>query len=452
MTRPLNIQPFLEDNPWGDPTGRDPTDPGAGGGSPTSPLNNVINDLQTDEGAVKPLAYGRHIVAGQLILHDYSAGPPAASTVLVALGVGEWDSVEKLWYAGDEVAPAAYHFHPGTQSSGVADPVQGIDSFFPTGLTYSETAYIAVQVPEPFVSEDRPDKLRGLYKTLKVADYDANGNQTGYGYSANPARVAADLILKRGKRPASRIHWGSWTLFRNYCDELIPWEDGTKDEGGASVIRSIKRFECHVVFSQATDLASALESALGTAGAFWQDDGRQIRFLLPRNGAVIHAFSESNIVEGSFSFYQRDIRERPNRLQAKFRNTDDPFLIETTVETKREALQDKVGVVDPGVRNFGSMTVAQAQRLLERQMRLEADYAIFAELRGQGDSLHVLPGDYVSVTHTVPLWNGVRCLVIDAVDESAEQYADERSFLLQRVDNQVYSDADQKPIQPAIAP
>ena len=205
MTRPLHIQPFLED-PWNDPGGRgDPTDPGSGGGSPTSAANNVINDLQTDEGATKPLAYGRHIVAGQLILHDYSAGPPAASTVLVALGVGEWDSVEKLWYAGDEVDSHAYHFHPGTQSTGVADAVQGIDSFFPTGLTYSNTAYIAVQVPEPFVSEDRPDKLRGLYKTLKVADYDANGNQTGYGYSANPARVAADLIIKRasGRQAAS---------------------------------------------------------------------------------------------------------------------------------------------------------------------------------------------------------------------------------------------------------
>jgi hypothetical protein len=450
MTRPLNLIPLLTDSsPWDDPFGRDGSDGGGTGGggtgSPVSTANNVINDLQVDEGATKPLAYGRHIVAGQLILHDYSAGPPASSTVLVALGVGEWDSIEKLWYAGDEVPAASYHFHPGTQSTGVADPVQGIDSFFPTGLTYSETAYVAVQVPEPFVSEDRPDKLRGLYKCLKVADYDSNGNQIGYGYSANPARVAADLILKRAKRPASRIHWGSWVIFRNYCDELIPWDDGT-------TTRSIPRFECHIVFSQATDLATALESALGTAGAFWQDDGKQIRFLLPANGAVIHSFTESNIVEGSFAFYQRDIRERPNRLQAKFRNTDDPFLIETTVETKREALQEKVGVVDPGVRNFGSMTIAQAQRLLERQMRLEADYAIFAELRGQGDSLHVLPGDYVTVTHTVPLWTTVRCLVVDAVDESAEQYADERSFLLQRVDNQVYSDADQKPIQPAIAP
>jgi hypothetical protein len=447
MTRPLNIQPFLEDSPWNDPFGNNGGDGsgGDGSGSPTSPSNNVINDLQVDTGATKPLAYGRHIVAGQLILHDYSAGPPAASTVLVALGVGEWDSIEKLWYAGDEVAATAYHFHPGTQSTGPTDAVQGIDPFFPTGLTYSETAYVAVQVPEPFVSEDRPDKLRGLYKCLKVADYDANGNQTGYGYSANPARVAADLLIKRGKRPASRIHWGSWVQLRDYCDELISWDDGT-------AVRSIKRFECHIVFSQATDLATALESALQTAGAFWQDDGKQIRFLRPVDPPAIHTFDESNIVDGSFSFYQKDIRERPNRIQAKFRNIDDPFLIESTVETKRETLIEKVGIVDPGVRNFGNMTIAQAQRLLERQIRLEADFAIYCELRGQGDSLHVLPGDYVSVTHTVPLWTTVRCLVVDAVDESAEQYADERSFLLQRIDAPLYSDLDQKPIQPAIAP
>lgn len=436
---------------------------GSGGGSTPVESAPQLDDFVTEEGGALAEAFGEHLVAGNLIVHKYQPGPPPSSIFTVALGVGEWDSAVKVWYAGEELSAspdgstAGYHFHPGNISTGISDPTQGVDSFLPAGLAYSGTANVVIKLPENRAVEDRPDKMRGRFKCKKVWQYDGNGTQLTFGYSTNAANIAVDRVRRYYEQKfyydltlayekfRRRINWPKWIEWRDYNDTLITWNDGTNPT------RQIKRFESHVVFTEDVTLADALDQICASVGALWQDDGEQIIFLTPIERSPSHHFHEGNIVAGSFGVAPRDIRERPNFMVAKFRNLDDTYLTEASIEVKREALIQKVGKI-ASERRFPNMTYSQAQRLLERQMRIEADNPVICSLRGFGDSLHVLPGDYVTVSHTVPGWIYQRCLVIDAGVDSAEKGADEVDFTLQKIDGPLYFDTDHKPVQAAVTP
>jgi hypothetical protein len=99
------------------------------------------------------------------------------------------------------------------------------------------------------------------------------------------------------------------------------------------------------------------------------------------------------------------------------------------------------------------MVRSQAERLLARQLRLEADNPNIITLRGMGDSFHVLPGDFVTLSHSVPGYTYKKCLVLDVSADSAEKAADETDFTLQAMDSEyLYSDTDHSPRQGEVVP
>ncbi|MCI0391660.1 MAG: hypothetical protein MOB07_23190 [Acidobacteria bacterium] len=468
---------FLPDIDPGDVSGG--TAGGGGGtvGGQSGDANDpgvTIDEFITDEGGVLAVPYGKHLIGGHLIVHKYAVGPPPSSIFAVALAEGEFDAAEKVWYAGEElsVSPdgstAGYHFHPGNISTGISDPTQPVDSFLSSGLAYSGTANVVVKLPDKFAIEDRPDKLRGRFRCKKTYDYDCSGAQQAFAYWVNPATIAVDRVRRSFEQRyfdnlalayakfRDRINWPAWCRWWDYNAALITWNDGTTSN------RQIPRFECHIAFTEDLALADALDQICASAGAFWQDDGEQIVFQSAEDRAPIHTFHagyfdpsgsyvKGNIVEGSFQVSPRDIRERPNYMVAKFRNLDDEFLTPTSVYVKRDELIRKVGKIE-SVRSFPNMYISQAQRLLQRQMRIETDNPIVATLRGQGDSLHVLPGDFALVSHPIANWTFQKCLVVEAGIDSGEKTADECDFTLQAVSGPLYFDTDHQPVQVAIAP
>lgn len=205
-----------------------------------------INDLENGFETTLPFAFGLHVVRGTLVLHSIEfvgtnstdSGTTVGSTtdkqvtMLLALGdgapeedgEGAWDGLEAVYYGGGLLPPENYHFHPGTLSTGVDDPVQGIDSFFPGGLTYSGTAYVAIRLPVGAADDADPGKVAIIARTAKIADYDINGNVTEISYSTNPARVKANLLRRRNQH--TRINWESYIHARDYYDELLAWNAG----------------------------------------------------------------------------------------------------------------------------------------------------------------------------------------------------------------------------------
>ncbi len=108
------------------------------------------------------------------------------------------------------------------------DTSQGIDLAFASDTPHSNVAWIVAYMPtglgEVDTKANPPYGLKGIFRTSKVNDYDTDGDVTGYAYSANPARIVADLILAKGNLPASRIDWAAWCAWRDYCDELIAYD------------------------------------------------------------------------------------------------------------------------------------------------------------------------------------------------------------------------------------
>ena len=120
-------------------------------GSPLTPdpLGRKIEDFTAEEGGLLAVPYGEHLIGGQMVAHTYTAGPPPDSVIITALGDGQdhgWEGAVEVFYQGEPLAVSpdglvpGYRFHPGTLSTGVADPIQGVDPFLPQGLAYSGTA------------------------------------------------------------------------------------------------------------------------------------------------------------------------------------------------------------------------------------------------------------------------------------------------------------------------
>lgn len=347
-----------------------------------------------------------------------------------------------------------YHFHRGQIASAFADVQQGETDSLPIGVAGSGTPIIFVRLDTDQSAEDRPDKFRGRFKTRRTFDYDATGEQIGYGYSTNPARVAADRILNFFQRTfrndldlaqqkfRARIDWPSWVRWRDFCGALIPWNK----DGSENIF--IPRFEAHIAFTGDLLLADALDQICGLSATFWQDDGEQLLFVPPGDQLPVHHFNESNITRAP-QVSPQDLRQTPNFFVARYREFDDEFLGEVSTSVKREDTIRRLGEVR-SQRSFANMRQSQAQRLLERQARIEHDNPVFCSLTGDATSVHVIPGDFVTVSHSLPRWDHQLCLVVDITVQGAETSADEVEFTLQQISGDLYSDTAHTPVQEAL--
>jgi hypothetical protein len=451
------------------------------GGSTSAPIAAAaeqIEEFVTEAGRPLPKLYGRHFIAGQLLVHKFIANTPPTdneSYVIVGIGEGhgnlgghgELDSAEIVWYAGDPLtanpSPTSnpgYRFYRGHISNGIADANQPVDPYFSsTGLAYSGTGYIAVRIPTIYVNqEDRPDKLRGIYKGRRTFNFDATGRRLSATntYSVNPARVAADIVLSYYEHkfpldPAlalrklqEKIDWESWKIWHDFNAQLIDWHDGTTD-------RDIPRFECHEVFTDDANLADALDRICAGCGAFWQDDGKQLVFLPPSERDPVHHFHPGNLLGKGISVEPRDLRNAHNYFIGQYRDQDNEFLGLASVEVRREALIKQSGE-NKVTHALPSMNQSQAQRLMELRARLEVDNPNVASFIGDMTSYLALPGDFVTVSHPLTGWNYQRCLVLSTTLLSTESGLEACQFTVQQINGPIYSDTAHTARQEALTP
>jgi hypothetical protein len=368
-------------------------------------------------------------------------------------GLATWNKVMR--WNQTAIASAGYTFRPGLAAVDFSDLPELIGyGDYPTGAAYNGTPIIAVRLNTTQSAEDRPDKFRARVKCRRNFIYDATGQAIGYGFATNPAQIAADRVLAFFQRIyrdnlalaeqkfRERIDWPSWVGWRDFCFASIPW-----NKTGSGNI-SIQRFEANIAFTADLSLADALDQITGLSATFWQDEGEKLLFRPPDNQAPVHHFDESNIKQPP-TITPQDLRQIPNFFIAKYREIDDEFLGEVTTDVKRQDSINRVGEIKT-TRTFATMRQSQAQRLLERQARIEHDNPIFCTLVGNATSIKVLPGEFVSVSHPVPDWDHQLCLVVDITVRSMEDSPDEIEFILQKIDGPLYDDTAHTPVQEAL--
>jgi hypothetical protein len=249
----------------------------------------------------------------------------------------------------------------------------------------------------------------------------------------------------------ARIYWPSWVAWRDECDKLIPW-----DILGNGVNVFIAQFECNIAFIGDISAARMFDQVTGLSATIWQDTGRQIVFLPPIPRAPIHHFHSGNIGDG-IRHWVVDLRKRPNRFIARFRDSIDTYLGITTVEppdnTAQHALRlasrNRVGEIR-SEREFTNMNQSQASRIIEYRARLEHDNGERCALVGNRLALHVLKGDFVTVTHKSLGWDSQLCLVLGVSNKSPERSVDQVAVTLQKISGQLYDPTYHRPRQEAL--
>lgn len=191
----------------------------------------LLLDL-TDTLARFPVPYGYQPVRGWPVKHfETLLGQSVQLTKQQALGEGPWDGVEKLYADAFEIPSSDYVFHNGIGTDSA-------DAFFPDEEPHPWTAHINARCPAG-ISKDQADKLFGIYRTLRTANYDGAGVQIDinsdpigggdprdyYFFKPNPANAAIDQLLRWGQREAALINYPAFVDWRDFNDELIPWDD-----------------------------------------------------------------------------------------------------------------------------------------------------------------------------------------------------------------------------------
>lgn len=357
-----------------------------------------------------------------------------------------------------------YLFRPGIISTDV-QTIQHAGVFsLNTGLTYSGSANVVVRLTEAQSQEDRPDGFKCRVRCRRVFNFDATGAEIDYGYSKNPARVAADRVLHffeqrfrnnldlAREKFRARIHWPAWVEWRDYCDQFIPWDH---DGDGTNIF--VPRFEISVGFNADISLAQALDQITGASASMWQDDGSQLIFLPPSPRPPVHHFHPGNIVGGGVGISVVDLRRRANRFIARARSFDDPFLGAVAIEPpeftpeweRRQRAIARVGEIR-SERELPSMTESQLSRIITYRAHLEFHNPVTYSLVGMADAFKVLPGDFATISHPEIEREFQLCLVTGIRKRSIQSSADEIGFLLQRIDGPLYDDTAHRPRQEAL--
>jgi hypothetical protein len=233
--------------------------------------------------------------------------------------------------------------------------------------------------------------------------------------------------------------------------QLIPWD---REGNGVNVF--VPRAEFHGGWTHAVTMAQVLDDVCAQSFTFWQDDGEKIIFLPPGPREPVHHFHPGNITRGPQRATLK-LKSRPNRVIGRFRDIENEFLGQASVEPPdntdqhllREDSRNKVGEVR-SERQFGNMTYSQAQRLAEYIARLVHDNPVRVNLVGNATAIHIAKGDLVTVSHPVLGWDHQLCLVLTIRVRSAESSADEVEVTLQKIIGELYDDAAHRPRQEAL--
>ena len=399
------------------------------------------------------LAYGRHVVAGNIMLrHEADDG---RVVVFLALGEGEWDGVEEIYVNGapiDITSVAGFHFHRGAlgelSHNATLDP-EGTGTPFPfltagdqkadaltppgvQGLTFSRTAYLALNIPFDVYAPGPDLDVRGVYRTRRVRIFDSAGVEVNYRYSENPVWQIADLLTRVRGIADSRLDWPSFASAAGYCDQEIFIND-----------KSVPRFISHIAFTEETDFDSALISLLATCRGYLMDLGGAIQLRIDQPRTPIFDFHMNNILEDSFQALYRDVRETPNRAELLFRDTDNNFA-SMTKQWNHELQQSRTGRVLATKIQLGNTSQQQAERIGNYLLTVSIDNNLFCRFRSTCSSLAVLPGDVVRVLHDSAPWSqgttgDARFLEFE-VTEAVDYPDDTREFLCRVYNAEAYPD------------
>jgi hypothetical protein len=232
-----------------------------------------------------------------------------------------------------------------------------------------------------------------------------------------------------------------WTNSSGDSQFMLEWQSTSQ---GRQVVpqdrllakaEAIKRFETHIAFSQRTTFDQFLRSVLFTCNGGYQDIGGKLRFFSIDDTSPSFEFNATNILKNTFKFYprftQQELFNLPNRFVASGRDLNDRYLanFDPPLYYDLPELQDIAGRVIEETVIVGNTNRWQALVNLAFYAK-QRTAPLVTEFEGMPNTLAVLQGDCVTVTHSNAGWTNKQFLTTEATDKSIDSNADERIFKL----------------------
>lgn len=196
-----------------------------------------------------------------------------------------------------------------------------------------------------------------------------------------------------------------------------------------------KRFETHLAFTQRTNFDEFLRAVLFTCNGGFQDADGKLQFFIIDDLTSSFAFTESNMVKNTLTFYprfsQQELLSLPNRFIADGRDLESRYLEKFDPQLFYDLpdLQDIAGRVIEETIQVGNTTRWQGLKNLTHYAKRRTTMMI-CEFEGMPSTLPVLPGDLVTVTQPIAGWTNKLFLCLEATDKSIDSASDERIFKL----------------------
>jgi hypothetical protein len=193
-------------------------------------------------------------------------------------------------------------------------------NFQPT--TFSRKAYAMFNVPPDPAAPSATLTIMADYRTSKVRQFDASGNQTGYAFSTNGAEQVLDVILRTMLKPEwnpfaaaaaggdlvaaekARIDWPTFANSVSWCNTVLA--------------NGQKRFESSIAFPQRTALIDALKQLCIMSQLYITEASGRIFICADQPRASTFLLKSDHIVPGTASFDKISLHGAPNRLIAAF--------------------------------------------------------------------------------------------------------------------------------------
>lgn len=365
-----------------------------------------------------PLVYGRNRLAGNIIMQDFLDTQKTKQNMLIALGLGEFESIsdvkvnELSLYEGDPppiVYPEGTIVNPEGCSLNVyyGTPDQTADSRSLGGLAYPNIAYLAITLKAS-------EKLSGNPTITSIVEGRKIWTPSGVRFSRNPAWIVYDILTgtywdpEKGRNepvglglPLELVDLESFTEAAAYCDELV---DGEPRFTLDYVIDTQKSAIDHL-----TDILSCFRGALIARD--------KIALYIDKPvSAPYKSIGLDNIIEGSFTWWQRPEDEIYNRVVIEWVNPD--MYWEQTVSTfENEADIAERGIVERRYQLYGITRAAQAARMGAYLLDVSNGSINMCQFGLSIKDSDIEVGDVIAITHDLPGWDNKWFRVIKLEDQ-----------------------------------
>ncbi len=191
----------------------------------------------------------------------------------------------------------------------------------------------------------------------------------------------------------SNLNWVDLIEIAKYSNEIVTTPDNTKEARFA--INTVIGSQAEA-FNVLQDMASVFRGML-----FWKSDNVQVAAdhggLEYTDVPAIHVFSNSNVVNGSFTYNGSSLKTRSTRVRVRY-NDPDNFHKPNFICIEDRALVDKYGVQEKSVVAFGCTSKYQAQRMGRWIMQSEKLHDETVTFSVGLEGLNVLPGQVFEVS------------------------------------------------------